>query len=710
MKTLLYISLLALSISIAHAQNNVGIGTLLPNSEAILELSAADKGFLMTRLNAADTSLFVGNTEGMMFYAVDIDRILYYGAGNWNPISIGGVNVWELIGNDISNINSGNVGIGISSPQNLLHVSGTDATSDGSSGVWAKINNQVVGTGPVSTGFLFGTYNNPSSGTKGGIFFRRSGAFGVGDLIFSSNSNLDPGNVDASDTYVKMIIENGGNVGIGTVSPSVRLDVEQIPTAGPSARFFNGNIPYDDTGFQNSGIAFHSASVVAVGAVSTIAALPQLSGNYPSILSFRTAPNGSTPTQERLRILANGNVGIGSFDAVNLLDVPGNMAIGSSFAGTSSAPSNSLIVEGSIGIGNNSPAYPLHLFSPGTYGNDFGSAVIYGNSSFNSNAMVLEGNNTGNNAPAFVYSNAFLAGYALNPTGTNNYGLWGHQPGTGVGGYGVLATNGPDKTTPNRYVALAGTTYSGIFSGGNVGIGTTNPFRTLEVSGTGLQATRIISTNFLGATVELIRPGGGGNDFRMFNNATLRFQFDANEFGVSATDVMTIGSTGNVNVIGFLSKGGGSFKIDHPQDPANKYLYHSFVESPDMMNVYNGNITTDANGEAVIQLPDYFGTLNKDFRYQLTPIGQFAQLIVLQEVDPSTNSFTIKSDQANVKVSWQVTGIRKDPWAEANRIQDVVEKKPAEKGYYLHPALYGQPINKQIGDAPVQVDEHTSLE
>ncbi|MEQ8561352.1 MAG: hypothetical protein RID18_07570, partial [Cytophagales bacterium] len=242
------------------------------------------------------------------------------------------------------------------------------------------------------------------------------------------------------------------------------------------------------------------------------------------------------------------------------------------------------------------------------------------------------------------------------------------------------------------------------------GIGTTNPFRTLEVSGTGLQATRIISTNFLGATVELIRPGGGGNDFRMFNNATLRFQFDANEFGVSATDVMTIGSTGNVNVIGFLSKGGGSFKIDHPQDPANKYLYHSFVESPDMMNVYNGNITTDANGEAVIQLPDYFGTLNKDFRYQLTPIGQFAQLIVLQEVDPSTNSFTIKSDQANVKVSWQVTGIRKDPWAEANRIQDVVEKKPAEKGYYLHPALYGQPINKQIGDAPVQVDEHTSLE
>ena len=45
---------------------------------------------------------------------------------------------------------------------------------------------------------------------------------------------------------------------------------------------------------------------------------------------------------------------------------------------------------------------------------------------------------------------------------------------------------------------------------------------------------------------------------------------------------------GNATVVGTLSKGGGSFKIDHPLDPENKYLYHSFVESPDMKNVYDG--------------------------------------------------------------------------------------------------------------------------
>jgi hypothetical protein len=151
---------------------------------------------------------------------------------------------------------------------------------------------------------------------------------------------------------------------------------------------------------------------------------------------------------------------------------------------------------------------------------------------------------------------------------------------------------------------------------------------------------------------------------------------------------------GNVQVTGNLSKGGGSFKIDHPLDPANQYLYHSFVESPDMMNIYNGDVMTNADGEAVIQLPDWFEALNRDFRYQLTPIGQFAQAIVLTEI--AGNRFTIKTDKPHVKVSWQVTGIRHDPYANAYRIP-VEEPKPAgERGKYLHPELYDQPESMGI--------------
>jgi hypothetical protein len=155
---------------------------------------------------------------------------------------------------------------------------------------------------------------------------------------------------------------------------------------------------------------------------------------------------------------------------------------------------------------------------------------------------------------------------------------------------------------------------------------------------------------------------------------------------------------GNVQVVGALSKSSGTFKIDHPSDPANKYLVHSFVESPDMMNIYNGNITTDANGEAVVQLPDYFNMLNKDFRYQLTVIGTFAQAIVFEEIHEQVNSFKVKTIEPLVKVSWQVTGVRKDPFANANRVVDVVEKPAQEKGTYLHPELYGMPTHLRPGN------------
>jgi hypothetical protein len=85
-------------------------------------------------------------------------------------------------------------------------------------------------------------------------------------------------------------------------------------------------------------------------------------------------------------------------------------------------------------------------------------------------------------------------------------------------------------------------------------------------------------------------------------------------------------------------------------------------------------------------MPDWFDALNRDFRYQLTVIGQFAQAIVASEMVNRT--FTIKTDKPNVKVSWQVTGIRQDAWANAHRIPVETLKAPADLGYYLHPELF----------------------
>jgi len=140
---------------------------------------------------------------------------------------------------------------------------------------------------------------------------------------------------------------------------------------------------------------------------------------------------------------------------------------------------------------------------------------------------------------------------------------------------------------------------------------------------------------------------------------------------------------GDVRVTGMLTKGGGSFRIDHPLDPKNKYLSHSFVESPDMMNIYNGNIVTDERGEAVVKMPNYFEALNRDFRYQLTVLGQFAQAMISEKMNGTT--FKIKTDKPRVEVSWQVTGIRKDKFAEENRIKVETDKPASERGQLQNP-------------------------
>jgi hypothetical protein len=62
----------------------------------------------------------------------------------------------------------------------------------------------------------------------------------------------------------------------------------------------------------------------------------------------------------------------------------------------------------------------------------------------------------------------------------------------------------------------------------------------------------------------------------------------------------------------------------------------------------------------------------------------------------NNSRFKIAGGTSGMKVSWQVTGIRKDPWANAHRIQVEEDKPDKERGYYLHPDVYGQPEENGI--------------
>ncbi len=168
----------------------------------------------------------------------------------------------------------------------------------------------------------------------------------------------------------------------------------------------------------------------------------------------------------------------------------------------------------------------------------------------------------------------------------------------------------------------------------------------------------------------------GDEDGGLFSNANGQVSLYTNSGErVRVTD-------SGLQIFGALTANTTNFKRDHPLDPLNKTLTYTSIESPDMKNIYDGNATTDANGEATVTMPDYFEALNRDFRYQLTVIGTFAQAIILEEI--KGNRFKIKTDKPNVKVSWQITGIRRDKFAEDNRPQIEQVKSNADKNKCLY--------------------------
>jgi hypothetical protein len=259
----------------------------------------------------------------------------------------------------------------------------------------------------------------------------------------------------------------------------------------------------------------------------------------------------------------------------------------------------------------------------------------------------------------------------------------------GSGGTGLMATGGDGLNAAGTGIFVVGGKTTAGGGAGGIGIeakggpGTTGPL--------GLAAR-------FDGNVQIVASGGATGTFSCAGDVNLGSSATAITLGAAGTQVTvpgTLNLTGTLNVGAGVTKPGGSFKIDHPLDPENKFLYHSFVESPDMKNVYDGVVVLDEKGEATVALPSYFEALNRDFRYQLTCVGGFAPVYVSKEVH--ANCFSIAGGKPGLKVSWQITGIRQDAWANAHRIEAEVEKSPTEKGKLLYPLEQGRPESCGIG-------------
>jgi hypothetical protein len=292
--------------------------------------------------------------------------------------------------------------------------------------------------------------------------------------------------------------------------------------------------------------------------------------------------------------------------------------------------------------------------------------------------------------------------------------------GQAVGGVGVTAFGGDGgsaNVSGNGGDAIDASGGTGNGGGGGKGISANGGFGNVLNGGDGVFANGGASSFLTGGNgVTATGGSGGGSDQGHAGNGVVGvgggsfgggggdgsggiFTGGSNAFAGFGIEALT-GSggagffSGDVIVTGAISAGTKDFKIDHPLDPANKYLYHASVESSEMINIYTGNVSTDGQGDAQVQLPDWFETVNGDFRYQLTVVGQFAQAIVSSKV--SNHQFAIKTDKPNVEVSWQVTGVRQDAFAKAHPLVVEQVKNQHERGFYLHPELYGAVAEKGI--------------
>jgi hypothetical protein len=372
-----------------------------------------------------------------------------------------------------------------------------------------------------------------------------------------------------------------------------------------------------------------------------------------------------------------GVVGIGGTASDNSPGAPGVKGVGGGGSNKTTDPLKRAVgvfgqggpggpgVVGS-GIGNAFPAPGVEGFGTGL---SYGVAGIGGVSDFGDGPVDGGGvEGYGGGSTGLGVAGIGAGASTVIPSG-GPIGVFGRAVAGADGVRGNSDTgNGVMGETTSIYQAGAAST-AGV-SGNNLG------------SGPGVKGTSTSGDAVIGVTTSNVHAGVSAVN-------------DSGGFGMWARGTPAGHFEGNVEITGFLSKAGGGFKIDHPEDPANRYLNHSFVESAEMKNVYDGTVTVDAQGKATVTMPSWFEALNRSFCYQLTPIGMPSpELHVASELHKG--KFQIAGGKAGSKVSWQVTGVRNDAWAKANEIPVEEEKNHRERGHYLHPSLFGQSEAKNV--------------
>jgi hypothetical protein len=342
------------------------------------------------------------------------------------------------------------------------------------------------------------------------------------------------------------------------------------------------------------------------------------------------------------------------------------------------------------------------------------------NTAVNNSTAVLanvSGTGVGFRAESTNAANTFAAMQAnTNSTGATNSAILGNNSG---GGYGV---SGQIPSTATGFAAVYGNnlrTTGGVGVNGqgfngvsgsstyNQGFGVFGQNAATPNIGSSYFASAVAGVGAIGVQGQTLNgqlPGVYGQNLNngvTYNNIAVQ---GSSNTGVGVWGENLDGSFFGVYSVGDLgATGAKTFMIDHPQDPENKYLKHFSIESDEILNVYRGIAQFDEHGEATVVLENYVELINVNFTYQLTTINGYAPVYIKEKM--KDGKFVIAGGSPELEVSWQLTGERNDPYLQQHPEKRMVEveKREGDRGRYLTPALYGQPMEKKINYLPQTV-------
>lgn len=738
-------------VLIAPFVGRVGIGTVSPTEKLTVDgniqitggangLKFSDNTFQTTAglTNVARDATLAGDGTGSSPLGVasqGIDTI---------QLKDGGVTALKIsAGQVVKSLNTLKDDVTLAAGNNITITPGGNtltiaATNDGLTAV--SHNSTLAGDGTGGNPLGVSIPLNLSGSDPGAILTVSNGSGGLavttlGAINTSAHYNIGGNRVlsiaGLSNTF------GGVNAGIsnttGNSNAFFGTNAGQSNTAGNFNSFFGNTAGLGNT--TGSGNSFFGST----------AGLANTTGGANAFFGTAAGQSNTTGSRNALFGGAAGFANVAAADNAFFGDHAGssNTAEGNSFFGSSAGSSNT------TATGNSFFGYHAGIVNTTSGRNSFfgfnagANSTASDNSFFGFNAGATNTTGGGNSffgsragqANTLGHFNAFFGGLAgfHNTTGGFNafFGVGaGEDNTTGTGNVFLGFGAGSHNTTGNF------NTFAGEVAGDQNTTGTGNVF---FGNGAGLSNTTGNRNSYFGTSAGELSTGGDRNTYvgsesagsDNLTNATaigaramvtqsnsLILGSISGTNGANATVKVGIGTTaplsrlhvvgnlrvtGDAIITGNIAKGGGSFKIDHPLDPENRYLSHSFVESPDMMNIYNGVVSLDRRGRAVVKLPAWFEALNRDFRYQLTALGKPApNLYIAREV--KGNCLEIAGGHPRMKVSWEVTGIRRDAYAEANRIQVEENKPPEEQGTYLYPELFDQRREKSADQVrePVQ--------